>query len=269
MISNNEKIVGIIQARMGSTRLPKKVLREVKGKPLLQYMLERVSKSKYLNQIVIATTTNPADDIIELFARQTGYPVYRGSESDVLDRFYKTAIQFKADIIVRFCSDCPIIDPAVVDKIIGIFLANKAKIALVCNKMPFTYPDGFDTEVCSLTTLEYVWQRAQSSYDKEHVFTFLYRNPELFPIINVEFEGGDLFHTHRFTLDYEADFHCIKAVIDNLYGNNPLFGLYDILKLTQLKPQILELNKIHLPDKAVRLAIDPGHSPPDNRIKCL
>jgi spore coat polysaccharide biosynthesis protein SpsF (cytidylyltransferase family) len=267
MIDEDLNIIGIVQARMGSTRLPNKVLMQVKGKPLLQHMVERLATSKYLSKTVIATTTEPGDDVIEFFATQNGYPVFRGSESDVLDRFYQTATYYKSDIIVRFCSDCPLIDPSLVDKIIEIFLQHQERIALVGNKMPFTFPDGYDVEVCSIRTLERIWKEANQKTDREHVFTYLYRNPELFPILNVEYEGGDLFHTHRFTLDYEEDFDCIRKVIENLCDHNPAFGLSEVIKLAKADPSILEINSMHLPGEAVRFAIDAGHSPKDNRIK--
>jgi spore coat polysaccharide biosynthesis protein SpsF len=261
----NKNVVGIIQARLGSTRLPGKILKKVKGKTLLQHMVERLSHSKYMHKIVIATTTNPIDDALELFAKRNRYLFCRGSESDVLDRFYKAAIHFNADIVVRLCSDCPIIDSYYVDEIIRVFLNNMENISLVCNKMPFTFPDGFDAEVCSFETLETVWKNASTSYEREHVFPFLYFRPEQFPIINVEYKGDSLFHTHRFTLDYKEDYLCIKEVIENLYDVKPLFGLGDIIKLTKEKPEILEMNSMHLPDKSVTLAIDSGHSPFDNR----
>ena len=264
-MSKNGKIVGIIQARLGSKRLPAKVLREVKGKPLLQHMIERLSTSKYLSKIVIATTTNPVDDSLESFAKTNNYLCYRGSEPDVLDRFYKSAIHFGAGTVARFCSDCPIIDPYYVDKVIEAFLENRDTICLACNKMPFTFPDGFDVEICDMVTLETVWKNAKKKTEREHVFPYLYAHPERFPILNIEYEGEELFHTHRFTLDYEEDFVCIKQVIENLFDVNQVFGLADVLQLTRKKPFILELNQMHLPDKSVTLAIDPGHSPADNK----
>lgn len=265
MTKTKKNIIGIIQARLGSTRLPKKVFREVKGKALLQHMVERLSKSAYLDKVVIATTDNPIDNAIELFAKARGYPCFRGSESDVLDRFYKCATYFKADVIARFCSDCPIIDPCYVDVIIDAFLANEKKASIVCNKMPFTFPDGFDTEVCSMSTLERIWKNAKTVKDREHVLTYAYSHPELFPVKNVEFKGKELFHTHRFTLDYEEDFQCIKEVIDNLYDTNPFFGLKDVIELTEKKPGILDINRSHLPAGVVSLAIDQGHSPRNNK----
>jgi spore coat polysaccharide biosynthesis protein SpsF len=266
MSKSMSETVGIIQARLGSTRLPGKVLREVNNKPLLQYMIERLENSKYLNKIVIATTTSTSDDELVEFAKRNGYLHYRGSEQDVLDRFYKAGIKYKADVIVRFCSDCPLIDPHYVDIVVKKFLENYNRISIVCNKMPFTFPDGFDVEVCSMATLDTIWKKASSEYEREHVFPYAYLNPNSFPIINVEFEGHNLFHTHRFTLDYVEDFFCIKEILERLYDSNPKFGLDDILKLVEKYPEILEINKIHLPDKSVKLAVDPGHSPADNRI---
>ena len=267
MSDEKRNIVGIVQARMGSSRLPQKILLEVKGKPLLQHMVERLLQSKYLDKIVIATTINTLDDIIEKFAIEKGYYFYRGSEHDVLDRFYQTAKKFNATVIVRFCSDCPIIDFHYVDKIIKTFLENEKKISLVCNKMPFTFPDGYDTEVCSFATLERLWNEVTEIGDREHVFPYLYCNNDIFQIINVEYEKGNLFNSHRFTLDYEEDLECIKHVINNLYDSNHFFTLEDVLRLVNGKPEILKINAMHLPDTSVRRAIDSGHSPLDNRIK--
>lgn len=265
MNEQGKNVVGIVQARMGSSRLPQKILRKVKDKPLLKHMIERLLRSKYLTKVVIATTTNVLDDAIEQFALANGYLFFRGSENDVLDRFYQTSKQFQADTIARFCSDCPIIDVHYVDKIIKTYLDHDGNLDMVCNKMPFTFPDGYDTEVCSAKTIETIWREASLDSDREHVFPFLYRNAKRFSVANVEYEGGNLFNSYRFTLDYEEDFKCIEAIINELHDSNPFFGLEEVLKLVAENPQIIAINAMHLPSASVRLAIDEGHSPRDNR----
>ena len=145
------KILAIVQARMSSSRLPGKVLKDIAGKPMLVHVIERAQKSRQISQVVVATTTDPSDDPIETFCRQRGYAFYRGSLHDVLDRFYQTAREFQADVIVRFTADCPLLDPYVVDNTIKAFLFSNVDFA--ANRLPpphtRTYPIGLDTEVCT------------------------------------------------------------------------------------------------------------------------
>lgn len=139
------KVVAIIQARLGSTRLPNKVMKEVNGKPLIEILLSRLSKSKSINQIVIATSINKENDLLQKFVEKLGYKVYRGSEQNVLERYYLAAKETGADVVIRITGDCPLIDPKVVDEVVSEFL--KGGVDYCSNINPPTYPDGLDTEV--------------------------------------------------------------------------------------------------------------------------
>ena len=189
--------LAIIQARMSSSRLPGKVLIDIAGKPLLQHMLERVQKAKYLNGVVIATTTDPSDDILEQFCQDQNIPCFRGSLTDVLDRCYHAASQFHAEVIVRLTGDCPLIDPGLIDLTMDVFLGNPlpqnppaySKLPdnyspgaypfdFAANRLPppwkRTLPIGLDVEVCSFESMQRALKEADQPYQREHVLPYLY-----------------------------------------------------------------------------------------------
>jgi spore coat polysaccharide biosynthesis protein SpsF len=189
--------LAIIQARMSSSRLPGKVLIDIAGKPLLQHMLERVQKAKYLDGVVIATTTDPSDDVLEQFCQDHNLPCFRGSLPDVLDRFYHAASQFHAEVIVRLTADCPLIDPGLVDLTMDVFLGNPipqhppassklpdkhslsaSRFDFTANRLPppweRTIPIGLDVEICSFESMQRAFKEADQTYQREHVLPFLY-----------------------------------------------------------------------------------------------
>ena len=165
------KVVAIVQARMSSTRLPGKVWADVAGHPILWHVVQRLRRARLLNQIVIATSENPADDAIAQFCEQDGILCYRGSEADVLDCYYKAASLHSADVVVRITADCPLIDPAVVDKVVHRFLDEGSDY--VTNNLRYTYPDGLDTEVFSFAALAQAWREAKKPSEREHVTPYL------------------------------------------------------------------------------------------------
>lgn len=237
----------IIQARLGSTRLQGKVLKKVLGKPLLQHMVERLKYSEYANDVVIATTIKKTDDPIVALASELQLSTFRGSEDDVLDRYYKAAKKYNAELIVRLTSDCPLIDPQVTDRVIKYYLDNHDKFDYVSNNHPPTFPDGLDTEVFPFHALEKAWKEAKKPYEREHVTPYIWDNPHLFQIGNV-LNDKELNLVERWTLDYEEDFQFIKAIYENLYQEGKIFYMKDILKLLSEKPEIQNLNKKHLGD---------------------
>jgi len=233
------EVIAIVQARMGSTRLPGKVMMKVKGKSILYYVIERIKKSKLINQIIIATTTNKNDDIIVKEAKKLNVDFFRGSENDVLSRYYFAAKKTSADIIVRITSDCPLIDYKIVDKVIKRHL--DASADYTANVIKRTYPRGFDTEVFNFNTLEKSYNDGEKNYHREHVTKYITEHPEKFNIVNVEAKGKMRRPDIRITVDTEEDFKLIKEVI--LHFNNISFEAIDIIEFLNENTDLLEINK--------------------------
>ena len=240
-------IVIVIQARCGSTRLPKKIMLPLAGDTVLGHMIERVSRSRYGNGLVIATTTNPDDDLIESFCRYEGVGCFRGHPSDLLDRHYMAGLRYSADAVVKIPSDCPLIDPAVIDRVIDAYVMNNTALDFVSNLHPASYPDGNDVEVIAMRTLETAWHEASRPFEREHTTPFIWDNPDRFRLGNVLWERGfDYSMTHRWVLDYSEDYAFISKVYEELYPGNPCFGMEDILDLVEKRPEIKELNRQHI-----------------------
>ncbi len=239
-------VVAIIQARMGSTRLPGKILKEVNGKPLLTYQIERLKASRKIDQLVVATTVKSQDDVIVDFCLSHNIKYYRGSESDVLARYYGATQQFDGETIVRITSDCPLIDPNVVDQTIDFFIDNK--FDYVSNAIEPTYPRGLDVEVFSRESFEKVFKEATLSRDREHVTAYYYTNPIKFKIGSVK--NAIDYSEHRWTVDTIEDFQLIKLIIKNLYTENSLFTLADIIRLLKKHPEWSKINS-HIEQKTI------------------
>jgi len=237
------KILTVIQARRGSSRLPDKVRLPLAGQPLLVRMVERVQRARLAGQIVVATTTDPGDDALVTLCETHGISVFRGSPTDLLDRHYRAALAYGADAVVKIPSDCPLIDPAVIDRVLGFYLETAGQYDFVSNLHPATYPDGNDVEVMPLGALETAWREARRPLEREHTTPFFWENPGRFRLANVAWETGlDYSMSHRFTIDYRADYEFIKAVYEALYPANPAFGLDGILTLLKQRPDIYALN---------------------------
>lgn len=243
-----ENIGIIIQARMTSTRLPGKVLRQVNNKPLLQYMVERLQRIQLADQIVIATTTNQTDDCIAELATRLDIGCFRGSEEDVLDRVLQAAKAFKIDIIVETTGDCPLIDPIESNKVIEKYLAND--VDYVSNVLQRTYPRGMDTQVFSTATLDKVAQETQDPIDREHVSYYIYQHPEQFNLANISAPSALNHPEVRLTVDTIEDATLIETLIKNLYADEPCPSLEVILKHLQENPKLLEINQ-HVEQKKV------------------
>ncbi|MBT9585614.1 glycosyltransferase family protein [bacterium] len=232
------KVVAILQARLGSTRLPGKVLKEVQGKSLLEHQCERLSRCKSLSRQVVATTTLEADQAIVQQCEDMGVACFRGSESDVLERYQFAAVAFQAEVVVRLTSDCPLVDPHVVDQVVHLYLDSHFDYVSNCQRR--TYPRGLDCEVFSARSLLIAHQEARLPQEREHVTPFFYTRPERFSI------GHHLFHRdlsgHRWTVDTEADFQLIEKVYDALYPGSPQFSMHDVLSVLEQHPEWVAIN---------------------------
>jgi spore coat polysaccharide biosynthesis protein SpsF len=232
-------IAAIIQARMGSTRLPGKVMKTLSGKPMLWHIITRLSYSKKIKKIIIATTDKDEDKVIAKFAQETGTDFYCGSSEDVLDRYYQAARRFGVCHIVRITADCPMIDPEVVDKVIDFYQTKKCDYA--SNVLKSTMPDGLDTEVFSFQALEKVWREAKKPSEREHVTLYIYNHPELFKIDNRS-NTPDL-SGMRWVVDEEIDYRFVVEVYKNLYKDGEIFYMNDILDLLSNHPELSNINK--------------------------
>ncbi|MFH2101709.1 MAG: glycosyltransferase family protein [Candidatus Micrarchaeota archaeon] len=229
------KIVAIVQSRMGSTRLPGKSLVEIAGKPMLQHVVERAKKSKHINEVIVATTDQPDDDAIEEMGGKLGVEVFRGSENDVLDRFYQAAKKASADVIVRITADCPLIDAAVSDMVIEFFMNEKADYA--SNTQPPTFPDGLDTEVFTFAALEKAWNEAELKSEREHVTPYIWKNPNKFTVKN--YVNSEDLSAMRWTVDSPADLAFVKELFS--LGNPD--GMEAILQIIREHPELEKINE--------------------------
>ena len=234
------KIIAIVQARMGSTRLPEKAMRDIEGHPMLWHVCERLKRSEFIDDIVIATTLGRKDDEIEAACADWGVCVYRGDEKDVLDRYFQAALQYNAGVIVRITSDCPLIDPEVSDTVISAYLEDADGYDGASNVMKRTYPRGLDTEVIPLRTLRKVWERADNEHHREHVTAYIYENPGAFKIREVT---GDRALSHlRWTVDEEADLKFVREIYRRLYMKKKVFSMEDVLRVIKEEPCLAEIN---------------------------
>ena len=244
-----EKVIASIQVRSGSTRLPNKAMKKICGKPMLLLMLERLSKSELLDEVIIATTENKNDNHIFELVKKQGYKVFRGSEFDCLDRHYQAVKNSNAKFICKITSDCPLIDPNIVDDVIKYFLENKNKFDYVSNVHPPTFPDGLDVEMFSISALEKAWKEARKNEEREHTTTYMWRNPSKFRIGSVVMPNGvNLFIKERWTVDYPEDFEFVKEIFENLYDDGKIFHMSDILELLKKQVYIKKINE-HLVEK--------------------
>lgn len=256
------KTVAIIQARMGSSRLPGKVLLELAGKPMIQHVIERTQRARSLDSVTIATTTDPTDDPVAAFALSMGVPCTRGSLHDVLDRYYQAAKTHSADTIVRITADCPLIDPNVIDETVRLVVETSAfsiqHSDFACNRLPppfsRSFPIGLDVEVCTFAALERAWKESTETFHREHVMPFIYEGVSLTPETARVTRGtsprgfriaqlhhnpphGDL----RWTVDTPEDLAFIREIFARLNGKTE-FTWYDVLEIVQQNPELAEIN---------------------------
>jgi spore coat polysaccharide biosynthesis protein SpsF len=236
-------IAAIIQARMGSTRLPGKVLRPLCSKTILAHVIDRVRASQALDQIVVATTDRSADDAIAALAPTLGVALFRGSEDDVLSRYYFAALVAKADTVVRITADCPLFDGALLRAMIEEYAAQRRRgerLDYLSNTLTRTYPRGLDAEIVDFGALHRAQAEATQPFEREHVTPYIYGHPDSFGLKN--FAGiPDLSH-HRWTLDTEEDWRLIEAIYTALYRADRLFDTREVLDLLERQPALIALN---------------------------
>lgn len=235
-------VVTIIQARMGSSRLPGKVLLDIEGKPMLHRDLDRNLAAKTVDQVVVATTVKPADD--QIVASVEGYDprvsTYRGSEDDVLDRYYQAAKQAKADIVVRITSDCPLVDPDIIDEVVQLLLDDPS-LDYAANVLgDLTYPRGLDVQACTFAAMEKMWNVATEAEDREHVTLYLRKHPEEFKTAQVQSPVN--LSEHRWTVDEEDDLKLVREIYKRLLSTKPDFRMQDIVQLFEQEPALFNIN---------------------------
>ena len=231
-------VVAIIQARTGSTRLPNKIFSELSGFNLLHHVVDRLKPSKEINKIVIATTTSINDNSVADWCIDNNLDFYRGSEKNVLKRYYKAAKEFKAEIIIRVTADDPFKDYRIIDKAINILKENK--FDFVCNNNPVSFPEGLDVEVLTMDALSNSFFNSTSSFEQEHVTQYIHRNKKKFKIFNIK-NNKDLSY-FRWTIDTNEDYLFVKEVYNNLYEKDNIFLPEDIYELLGKKPLLLKMN---------------------------
>jgi spore coat polysaccharide biosynthesis protein SpsF len=234
------RVIAIIQARMGSTRLPGKVLLDLAGEPMLVRDVSRVKRAETLNGVVIATTMLPPDDAIVALCSEHGWDFFRGSEEDVLDRYYRAAIAHSAEAVVRITSDCPLIDPGLIDRVVQDFIQNQSDAEYASNIFPErTFPRGLETEVIRFDVLEKAWREDCNPAWREHVTPYIQRHPERFGIRCVT-NSIDFSHL-RWTVDTPEDLELVKRIYDHFVDDS--FSWLEALALLERFPQWSEINR--------------------------
>jgi spore coat polysaccharide biosynthesis protein SpsF (cytidylyltransferase family) len=219
--------------------LPQKVLKSIAGKPMLWHVIDRLKKSKLVDEIILATTIKEGDRPLLRIAKKSGIKGFAGSEEDVLDRYFRAATKSRADVVVRITADCPLVDPEIVDAMIKRF--SDGGFDYVSNIVKPTYPDGLDVEVFSYYALKRAWEGAKRSSEREHVTTYIRNHPKVFKIGNLEHEK-DLSEM-RWTVDTDKDLKFVREVYKRLYKKGRIFLMRDVLKLLEKQPHLIEINK--------------------------
>lgn len=232
------KVTAIIQARMTSSRLPGKILMEVLGKPLLQLMIERVQQASCIDSVVLATTTNKEDDPTEELGKSMGVEVFRGSEEDVLDRFYRAADRSGGEHIMRLTGDCPLIDPDFLDELADFYVAGGYDYAANCVEP--TLPDGLDAEIISIEALRETHRKATRAPHKEHVTLYVRDNADQFKIGT--WKNSEDYSYLRWTVDNKEDFKLVKTLLEGVATAKPDFRMKDIIAFLKQHPEISEIN---------------------------
>ncbi len=234
-------ILGIIQARVSSSRLPGKVLKPVLGVPMILRQIERVQNAKLIDHLVIATSQDVSDDPLEKICKDNGLDCFRGSLNDVLDRFYQAAKLYHPDHVVRLTGDCPLADPKVIDQVIQFHFDNNYDYS--SNTIETTYPDGLDIEIMCFACLEKAWKEATLSSQREHVTPFIHQQPQLFKLGSFK-NRIDLSHL-RWTVDEPADFEVINTIYENLYQDGKIFTMEVILSFLQKNSKLMDVNSMY------------------------
>lgn len=237
----HKKIIATVEARTTSTRLPGKVLLPLLGKPALEQLIHRLKPSRYIDEIVVATTTNTTDDVIVGLARRVGVKSFRGSEKDVLSRVLGAAKSVEADIICEVTGDCPLVDVELIDQGIGELFAHA--VEYVGNVFPTTYPIGFDVQIFPTSVLARVDRLTQDPLDRVHVSYYIYMHPEQFKVRMWRAEGEYFWPELRVTLDEQKDYDFLKAIFERFIIDHPLATALEIIRFLKQHPELLAINQ--------------------------
>jgi spore coat polysaccharide biosynthesis protein SpsF len=230
---------------MKSSRLPGKVLMPAVGRAILALNVERLLRARTIASVVVATSDAPEDDAIEELCANERIPVFRGSEEDVLDRIYRCAAHHGWSAFAKFTADNPLIDPAVVDEVVGVFLANPDRYDYVSNNHPPTWQDGQEVEVIRTSALENAWRSADQLFQREHVTPYIWDQPDRFRLANVARADDAWYHRYRWTLDYPDDYAFVRTVYERLYPSRPDFGTGELMALVDADPDLHRINAGH------------------------
>jgi spore coat polysaccharide biosynthesis protein SpsF len=241
------RFVVVVQARMRSSRLPGKVLERISGKPMLERMLDRIALAKEPDEVVVATTWDPADQPIIALCQRLGIACYEGHPTDCLDRHQQIAAQYRADAVVKIPSDCPLIDPRVIDRVLGVWRQQPTRYDYLSNLHPASWPDGNDVEVIAARALALAANEAEDPFEREHTTPFLWSQPERFRIGNVRRDQvEDLSQRFRWVVDWPEDLNVVRRVFDALLPEHGAgFSVEDILALHAREPSLERMNLAH------------------------
>jgi len=239
-------VICMVQARMGSSRLPGKVLHKLKGKPLIEHILESLSFSKEITQLIVVTTNNPQDNVLVDYLIKSDWKYFRGDEEDVLKRYVDAIKIFGGDYIVRITADNPLIDPEIVDEVIRNALNNNVEYA--SNDLEKTYPLGYSVEVISRNVLEKLEELTTEKSFREHVTFYILKNPKLFKILNVRAPDDLCYPDWRLTVDTKEDFKLLEIIFENLYSKNQPIKYKDVVRFLKNNPNLLKINR-HIKQK--------------------
>jgi spore coat polysaccharide biosynthesis protein SpsF (cytidylyltransferase family) len=262
----NKKITAIIQARMSSTRLPGKVLLKIENEPMLYHVIKQVVVSKTIKEVIIATTTEREDDVIVEYCKKNDVKCFRGSKKDLLDRYYQCAKKFGCDPIVRITSDCPLIDPTVIDKVVRKFLKgsydyvtnNLEKIDNNWQNATCNYPQGMTVEVSSFRALEKAWKEAKKPSEREHVFPYVQFNPKLFKVSNLKNKVDLAFI--RCTVDRKNDISFVREIFKRIPKQKKFVSIKDISKIATKEPDLVKINNKIPFDEGYRKSLEDDRS---------
>lgn len=247
------KTVAIVQARMGSTRLPGKVMKQLCDKSVLAHVICRVKACPLLDEVIVATTNSPSDDLIVAESEKCGAKWFRGSEEDVLERYYLAAKEYSADVVVRVTSDCPLFDHEILIQMLNYFNAQRIKgqhIDYLSNALNGrSYPRGLDAEIFTFDALANSFLEASKLYEREHVTPYIYEHPEIFTSHSYRWDKD--YSYYRWTLDTEDDFKLISNIYSELYKDDKIFVTDDVLALLEDKPELIKINA-HVKQKILK-----------------
>ena len=236
-----KNITAIIQARMGSTRLPGKVMKPLAGLPMIHHVVERTRRIDSVTQVIVATSTSQREEpLVEYLTTLNDVEIFRGSEDDVLSRYFNAAKTYEADIVLRITGDCPLLSPKVSSRVVRAFLKNEESFDYATNTLSRTFPRGLDTSVMPFEILEQAHRQATTPSEREHVTVYIWSNPEKFRLLSIE-DNQDRHHL-RWTVDTTEDFELISQLYDGLYFSNPHFDYEEILEYLERFPELSELN---------------------------